>query len=1215
VIGSRISAYKILSELGSGGMGAVYLGQVVEAVAGLEEHAKVALKVIHPNLLGQPGFFKRFLREAQIGQEVHHENVVRTYDCDATIVDGNQHNFLVMEYVEGQTLRDLLTELEQVPEELCRHIGREVAKGLAAIHGAGVVHRDIKPENVLITDEHVVKVMDLGVARLQDEAIRLSQAGTFVGSLEYAAPEQFRSADGEADGRADLHSLGVVLYELATGQHPYRDEDASKVLRNILEKQPRKVGEVNPQLSPFFEEVVATLIAKDRDARFASAAMLAAVLEEGESGLWWKDRARALRIETKRPLRRIRVPRETALYGRDENLAKLHTLFDKAKAGEGQVVLVEGEAGIGKTRLVDEFVGRLRQDGEEINFLFGSYPPGGAATSAGAFSEAYREQFGEAGLVDSLEGYLTTTPLLIPAFAALLRGDATPTGTERLTKDSLQTVFVHATRGLAAERTTIVLIDDLHFAPQDGRALFASLAMALPGHRVLLVGTSRPGLSRDWVADLDRCGHFSRMALSRLGPKDLVALLKDAFRSERLADQLAAQVGVKSDGNPFFAFEIIQGLREGQFISEQVDGTWASTQVIKNIGIPSSVEDLIQARMSGLDDDERNLLDVASCCGFEFDPLLVASVLGLAQVPAMQRLARVEKRHRLVRSAGRRYVFDHHQVQESLYAGMPVLLREPYHAGIASALEMRENAADRDPKLLDGQVCVDLCEHFLKGARGESAMRYLEAALDHLDEGYLNDQMIALADRALQVQGLLKGKARVDLLLWKNVRLGRLGKPDAQEATLSEARTLAEEEGGLASLAQVDLAVATLLLHTGRYEASLVHCERARALYAELGDRKGEADAMNGAGNAFRWLSRYGEGRAQHEQALAIRREIGDHDGEAVSTGNLGNLCYLLGQYDMAWAHFERALELAREAKNPYIEAIGTENLGNVLAAQGRHVEARVQLERAIGISREIGSRSTEALTTGNLASAFAAEGRSQEALVQCRRALSLAQEMGDRSSEAYSLMIEGGTLARLGSWDEAQACQLSALDIMREIGLRVLEASTLAALACRLEERGDLEAAAGLREEVLAYYQAVGSHAGDASAAHLDYGVLLARLERTDEARSHLEKALAVATESGTPSECVRSLVHLALLDGGDPGRAVEALRKGADCMEHGMRKEAGFLLYKATGDKQHLEAAHDLLTFWVEHAPEAYRETTLANVKLHRDIVRAWEEHQAAS
>ena len=503
---------------------------------------------------------------------------------------------------------------------------------------------------------------------------------------------------------------------------------------------------------------------------------------------------------------------------------------------------------------------------------------------------------------------------------------------------------------------------------------------------------------------------------------------------------------------------------------------------------------------------------------------------------------------------------------------------------------------------------MDLCEHFLKGARGDSALRYLEAALDHLDAGYLNDQMVSLADRALEVKDLLEGKARVDLLLRKNVRLGLLGKHDAQEAALAEARTLAEEEGTSGLLARIELAAGTLLLQTGRFEAALAHCEHARACYAELGDRKGEADAMSGSGKALRWLSRYGEGRAQHEQVLAIRRELGDHDGEAVATGNLGNICFLLGHYEEAWAHFERALELAREGGNLYVEAIGTENLGNVFAAQGRYAEARSQLERAIGISHEVGARSTEPLTTGNLANAFAAEGRSRDSLEQCGRALSLAQEMGDRSSEAYALMIEGNTLAQLGAWDEAQARQLTALDIMREIGLRALEASTLAALARGLEERGDLAAAEGFREEVLSYYMAMESHAADASSAHLDYGVLLARLERTDEARTHLEKALALSTASGAPSERVRSLVHLALLDDGDPAEAVEAQRMGANRMEHRAHMEGSFLLHKATGDEQHLEAAHDLLMFWVEHAPEEYHETTLTNVKLHRDIMAAW-------
>lgn len=321
--GTLLGGHRILSSLGSGGMGEVFLAECVESHAGLASGTRVALKVLHRHLLGQPGFFKRFMREADIGRQVRHENVVKTYDCDATLdAGGQQQNFLVMELVEGQTLRQLLHELERVPEALCRDVGREVAQGLAAIHAVGVLHRDIKPVNVLITAEHVVKVMDLGVARLHDEAVRLSQAGSFVGSLEYAAPEQFRTRDGEPDGRADLHALGLFLYELATGHHPHRGEDASRVLRSILDVEPRKVGELNPQLSPFFEGLVQTLVAKNPAGRLASADALVATrcarTSRPIARSWRRPRSSSYPLGTpRRPSPEPRTPRPKGPTGNE----------------------------------------------------------------------------------------------------------------------------------------------------------------------------------------------------------------------------------------------------------------------------------------------------------------------------------------------------------------------------------------------------------------------------------------------------------------------------------------------------------------------------------------------------------------------------------------------------------------------------------------------------------------------------------------------------------------------------------------------------------------------------------------------------------------------------------------------------------------------------------------------------------------------------------
>jgi serine/threonine-protein kinase len=177
--GELLGSYRIISALGAGGMGTVYLAEV----AGDTPGTRVALKVVHPHLLKTPGFFKRFLREAELGKKVTHRNVVRTFDADALVVNDDQVNFMVMEYVEGRSLRELLNDLGTVPETLIREIALQTAAGLAAIHDAGIVHRDLKPENILITDAHEVRIMDLGVAKLQEASVALTQEGHFAGSF------------------------------------------------------------------------------------------------------------------------------------------------------------------------------------------------------------------------------------------------------------------------------------------------------------------------------------------------------------------------------------------------------------------------------------------------------------------------------------------------------------------------------------------------------------------------------------------------------------------------------------------------------------------------------------------------------------------------------------------------------------------------------------------------------------------------------------------------------------------------------------------------------------------------------------------------------------------------------------------------------------------------------------------------------------------------
>jgi serine/threonine-protein kinase len=254
MIGTRLGPYTIEALLGTGGMGTVYRAAGPDGV--------VALKIVHPALLGEGGARERLAREAELGRRVQHGNVVRTLGSGEA--DGAL--FLVMEYVEGRTLDKLREELGAVPEELCRHIASEVAQGLAAVHAAGAVHRDLKPANVLVARDNTVKLMDLGVARLRDEAARMSRTGAFVGSVDYAAPEQFEGAS-DLDGRTDLHALGVLLYELATGRHPFRRDSLQGTMGAILNAAPPPL---DGKSSPFFHAVVGRLLQKQRADRSGS---------------------------------------------------------------------------------------------------------------------------------------------------------------------------------------------------------------------------------------------------------------------------------------------------------------------------------------------------------------------------------------------------------------------------------------------------------------------------------------------------------------------------------------------------------------------------------------------------------------------------------------------------------------------------------------------------------------------------------------------------------------------------------------------------------------------------------------------------------------------------------------------------------------------------------------------------------------------------------
>jgi tetratricopeptide (TPR) repeat protein len=777
-VGTRLGPYEILAQIGAGGMGEVY------RAADTRLARDVALKVIAPQWAKDRQVRLRFEREARAISSLSHPHVCMLHD----IGEHGDLEYLVMEFVEGETLADRLLRAPLTVEEFLRYAA-EISDALEAAHGHGIVHRDLKPSNVMITSRGSVKILDFGLAKLDDTNVVRNDAtdvmtrpGTAIGTIRYMSPEQ-ASGDPTIGAPSDVFSLGIVLYEALTGRHPFEGNNRAEIMQAILMATPVRPSMLRADTPAAIDALLMQMMAKNAAERPAAAAIRATLKMSMTPAVASKG------VPSVRAIRHV--------VGRDGERAALGALLTENR---GRLIAVSGEAGLGKTTLVEECIIRFSETSGGIVAV-------GRCSERLAGSEAYLPLLEALAMVVKNDPTLALSlKVLAPAWyrQVVSAPESSPEGApsaaagqERL-KRELAAFFDAATDA----RPFILFIDDIHWADASTVDLIGYLARLFETKRLFIIVTARPSdlqlqkhpflqLSRE----LQTHGRLDHLALEFLTWEDVRNYVLLEFPENRFPDAFHRVVYEKTEGSPLFMVDLLRYLRDQNVIAQQ-GAVWVLSTDVAEVEreIPISVRSMIDKKIDQLSDDERRILTVASVQGSQFDSAVVARALEIDAGEIEDILDRLDRVHELIQRIGEHehpdgtpalgFRFVHVLYQNSLYGSLGPARKGSLSAKVANTLVAL--AADRV-----APIASQLALLFESARDFSRATDFFLLAAQHARRLFANQEAILLARHGLETVNRIsqlaerdRRSARLNELLGEVLTL--IGQHDQARASFNE---------------------------------------------------------------------------------------------------------------------------------------------------------------------------------------------------------------------------------------------------------------------------------------------------------------------------------------------------------------------------------------------------------------------------------------------
>jgi tetratricopeptide (TPR) repeat protein len=765
------------------------------------------------------------------------------------------------------------------------------------------------------------------------------------------------------------------------------------------------------------------------------------------------------------------------LLGREGELEALSRALEIAAGGEGRVVAVLGEAGIGKSRLVGELATEAARQGTRV--LVGRSYESEQILPFGAWVDALRAgRIGDdAALLERLGGSLRAElARLLPEAGQPPAGAVT----------DIRPVFESVAQviGLLAERQPVVLIlEDVHWADEMSARLTAFVGRRLTGRRALLVATAREEevadapATRQALDDLARDARLTRLTLGPLSHADTLALVRTLSRSgdEAAVARLGEHAWAASEGNPFVAVETVRAQAEGATVGGG-----------RGLALSERVRDVVGRRLERLSERGQALAGVAAAIGREFEFGLLQRAAGLTEEDAAAGVEELVRR-RVLHGLGERFDFTHDRIRDVAYARLLAPRRKLLHRRIAETLEHAHTEAAVEP--------LSIGLHYRDAEVWEKAVEYLRAAAKRAAErGAFRDSATCSEQALTAVHRLPEGRERMELMyeIMRGLRtaLMPLGDLKRQVQTLEELEAIATALGDRQRLAEILWSAGYTVGSLGEHRRAIEIAKRGRVLAEESGDLLSQigADAMMGrayyalgeyantieaAGRAFAampaeaesvaydrfgprsvlqsvgarvWVAmslaeqgHFAEATMRIDEAVAIAERAEAPVERVWSRFGAGRVAFVQGEAERAAAFLEAILPQVRSNLSVYLSRVGS-TLGSTYLLAGRTAEALPLLEEAAAHDRSIGFLHGHSLVLALLAQGYLRAGRLDAAARTAGEALALARKLGERGWEAWTHWVLG-ELAVERKAGEAAGHYRAALALATELGMRPLQA------------------------------------------------------------------------------------------------------------------------------------------------------------------------------